>query len=51
VSPVEAPACVAAGAAGVACIRAVIGAGDPGRAVCEFFAGFSGGRTTGHRRT
>jgi thiamine-phosphate pyrophosphorylase len=40
VSPARAPACLSAGARGVACIRAVMAAPDPARAVCEFFAGF-----------
>jgi thiamine-phosphate pyrophosphorylase len=40
VSPGRVRACRAAGAHGVACIRAVMSAPDPARAVCEFFAGF-----------
>ena len=40
VSPARARECLAAGARGVACIRAVMGAPDPARTVCEFFAAF-----------
>jgi thiamine-phosphate pyrophosphorylase len=51
VSPARAPDCLAAGARGVACIRAVMGAPDPARAVCEFFAGFLGSAAVGERKT
>jgi thiamine-phosphate pyrophosphorylase len=40
VSPPRAAACLAAGAQGVAAIRAVMGAPDPGQAICEFLRKF-----------
>ncbi len=42
-TPGKAPAARAAGAAGVACIDAILGAGDPGRVVEEFRAAWEGG--------
>jgi thiamine monophosphate synthase len=43
VSPQNARECVTAGAAGVACIRAVMNVDDPGAAVRAFLRVFEGG--------
>jgi thiamine-phosphate pyrophosphorylase len=40
VTPRDAGACARAGAAGIACIRAILGASDPGSAAADFFRGF-----------
>jgi thiamine-phosphate pyrophosphorylase len=51
VTPGRAPDCVAAGAVGLACIRAVWEAPDPARAVCDFLGFFPTASALAVRRT